>query len=369
MAWINSDDKYHPLAFAKVASVFMSYPDIQWLTGRTNLWNENGNLFCVADSLSVFSRRKFLELNFGKPCIQQESTFWKRSLWEQAGGTLDADASLAGDLELWLRFFRYASIYTVDTFLGGYRRNDGQRGVLYAQEYLEESVTFIQRELALCQMQLAEMPAPPPAITLQRNQLSAFLNNYEIKKCNPNQLKCWCEYTEDLLFMTNLMLENKCAESIQFWLNEVSLFSLIKPRAAVLLSNNLNSLSQLYGLLNDLLLNGNNFVSEEKYEDALLFYRGKTTSSNICNSNGKTTFCLWKMGQLENALGLLPEILKQHVHNSAVVATAVKILIECNATRVAEGLCEEYLSTDPHSSEIASLLKRLKKSLHLQNIY
>jgi len=75
------------------------------------------------------------------------------------------------------------------------------------------------------------------------------------------------------------------------------------------------------------------------------------------------------MGQLENALGLLPEILKQHVHNSAVVATAVKILIECNATRVAEGLCEEYLSTDPHSSEIASLLKRLKKSLHLQNIY
>jgi len=116
----------------------MSYPDIQWLTGRTNLWNENGNLFCVADSLSVFSRRKFLELNFGKPCIQQESTFWKRSLWEQAGGTLDADASLAGDLELWLRFFRYASIYTVDTFLGGYRRNDGQRGVLYAQEYLEE---------------------------------------------------------------------------------------------------------------------------------------------------------------------------------------------------------------------------------------
>jgi len=67
------------------------------------------------------------------------------------------------------------------------------------------------------------------------------------------------------------MLENKCAESIQFWLNEVSLFSLIKPRAAVLLSNNLNSLSQLYGLLNDLLLNGNNFVSEEKYEDALLF--------------------------------------------------------------------------------------------------
>jgi glycosyltransferase involved in cell wall biosynthesis len=34
LAWLNSDDKYCPLAFFKVAHVFLGHPEASWITGR-----------------------------------------------------------------------------------------------------------------------------------------------------------------------------------------------------------------------------------------------------------------------------------------------------------------------------------------------
>jgi len=55
--------------------------------------------------------------------IQQESTFWRRSLWERAGGLLSAEYGPIGDFELWVRFFRHARLYPVDAIIGGYRKH------------------------------------------------------------------------------------------------------------------------------------------------------------------------------------------------------------------------------------------------------
>ena len=53
--------------------------------------------------------------------IQQESVFWKRSLWLKAGSKINTSLKYAGDYELWLRFFRFAKLYSVETVFAGFR--------------------------------------------------------------------------------------------------------------------------------------------------------------------------------------------------------------------------------------------------------
>src|SRR6267378_410537 len=57
--------------------------------------------------------------------IQQESTFWRRSLWDKAGGYLDTDYGAEGDFALWVRFFRHARLHSVNALIGGYRLHEG----------------------------------------------------------------------------------------------------------------------------------------------------------------------------------------------------------------------------------------------------
>ena len=60
---------------------------------------------------------------FNTGYIQQESTFWRRSLWERAGGRIDDSRTMASDFELWLRFFRHARLHPVQALVGGFRHH------------------------------------------------------------------------------------------------------------------------------------------------------------------------------------------------------------------------------------------------------
>lgn len=111
MAWINSDDKYHHHAFFKVAHFFQD-KKVEWLTGRHTFWDRNGELLKVFyGPMPSFCRAKHLQKEYLRICIQQESTFWRRSLWEKAGNCMRRDLGYAGDLELWTRFYRFAPLY------------------------------------------------------------------------------------------------------------------------------------------------------------------------------------------------------------------------------------------------------------------
>lgn len=140
MAWINSDDKYAPWAFKTVADVFSRFPVIEWLTGMHASWNAKGTMVGVA--ADIFFTKKIILNGFyplKKRCfIQQESTFWKRSLWEKAGGSIDENMRLAGDFKLWVSFLKYAKLYKVHAILGGFRAHSGQKTASMMDEYLNE---------------------------------------------------------------------------------------------------------------------------------------------------------------------------------------------------------------------------------------
>lgn len=356
MAWLNSDDKYHPLAFAKVVCAFEKSQEACWLTGRKSFWDAAGNLTQVEDELAVFSRRKFLEGHFNKPYIQQESTFWKRSLWEQAGAALDENISLAGDLELWCRFFRFAQLYTVDALLGGYRFHEGQRGALFADEYRNEAEQCIGRERNLYCDDLLGLAAPPQAITLGRNQLSTAMQKQEIKPLYPSNVGCWCEYTEDLMAICSGLLQERKLAMIKFWENEVSLFSLIKPRTAWLLSDTFSSLNSLESQMREMLEKGEQHEAKGAYSSGLALYRA---AAEIAPGNARVMEhliqCYWKMGDQREALRLLADSLAKHAHDAGVVRIACQLLSSCGAFEQAKGVCNEYLMVNPHDELVCSL--------------
>jgi Glycosyltransferases involved in cell wall biogenesis len=146
MAWLNSDDKYTPWTFSVVAEIFSSFPEIEWLTSVHPVsWNEHGQAVAV-DFTGGFSRHSFLQGNnlpvkgsYGRRWIQQESTFWRRSLWDRAGARLDNSLGLAADFELWARFYDHTDLFGVQALLGGFRSHGAQKSVLYRDRYMAEA--------------------------------------------------------------------------------------------------------------------------------------------------------------------------------------------------------------------------------------
>lgn len=133
MAWINSDDMYHPYAFATIARIYEQFPDVDWLTGIPNSYNFYGGRGGRDIFPDAYSRR-FIEkgyydvkyLKYGFNWIQQESTFWRRSLWEKAGAKLDDRFQYAADFYLWQEFAKHTDLVKVYSFLGGYRSHGDQ---------------------------------------------------------------------------------------------------------------------------------------------------------------------------------------------------------------------------------------------------
>ena len=122
MAWIGSDDMYHANSFYTVADIFSKWPEISWLVGAETHYDETGKTVRTARS-RYFNHIDFLTYRY--KWIQQESTFWRRSIYEKVGG-VNKSFKLAGDFDLWMRFSRFEKMYITDALIGGFRISDNQ---------------------------------------------------------------------------------------------------------------------------------------------------------------------------------------------------------------------------------------------------
>lgn len=144
MGWINSDDMLLPGSLALVNQIFSQFSNVQWITGRATAMLESDVISVVRDA-RPWSWLRFLCGDYRH--IQQESTFWRRELWDQVGAGLSLKYSLANDFELWTRFFQYAHLYTVDSLIGCFRFREGQRSIQFRQQYDQECETILARLL------------------------------------------------------------------------------------------------------------------------------------------------------------------------------------------------------------------------------
>jgi Flp pilus assembly protein TadD/LPS sulfotransferase NodH len=140
MAWINSDDKLHQNCLNTMATVFSGKKDVEWVTGTPNVMNEAGVIKWICTPIPVFSQKNYLHKKYDFPSyIQQEGTFWRRSLWEKAGSRLQTKLQMAGDLELWARFFRYSPLHTLNVCTGCFREHGNQKTAKAMELYRAEA--------------------------------------------------------------------------------------------------------------------------------------------------------------------------------------------------------------------------------------
>lgn len=152
MAWLNADELYMPWTFSNIAQIFCKLKEINWLTSWYPLYLDKEGII-----VRCIRQQGFNKMNFYKGSnlpglgwkasnfIQQESTFWRRQLWELAGGYLDSSLKLAADFELWARFWKYDELYGVANPLGAFRFHDTQKTALYIGEYKNEALMSLNR--------------------------------------------------------------------------------------------------------------------------------------------------------------------------------------------------------------------------------
>ena len=128
LAWLNSSDLFCPWAFHTIALAFYQCPVVQWITTEFLLrWDKNGYIRSCRKSKG-YSRKLFYQNNVN---FQQESTFWRRSLWEKVGAHTDTKYQLAADFDLWARFYQFSELYGINIPLGGNRFHENQRNREY----------------------------------------------------------------------------------------------------------------------------------------------------------------------------------------------------------------------------------------------
>lgn len=128
-AWLNADDKYYHCAVEIVVRIFnKNSKNIEWIAGIPTIYDKNGLIVRVGYPACYF--RRFIRMGLYRGdilgWIQQESTFWRKSLWEKAGG-INFDLQFAGDYDLWVRFSNYSHLYVIPTILGGWRKHQTQK--------------------------------------------------------------------------------------------------------------------------------------------------------------------------------------------------------------------------------------------------
>ena len=139
MAWINAGDILFPGAFHSVNRIFTEFTDCLWLTGFPTVLNAGGSVFPARLIHLERLYRDFEFLNGSTYCVQQESTFFKKSLYDAVGG-ISTEYKLAGDYDLWAKFFQKTKLYVFNCLIGSFRVHSMQLSsdkALYKNELTE----------------------------------------------------------------------------------------------------------------------------------------------------------------------------------------------------------------------------------------
>lgn len=121
VAWLNSDDMYLPGALDQVARALRD-PGVHWCFGQCRIVDEEDAEIRkgIAWYKNRLSRRYSLRWLLVTDFIPQPATFFRRDLFEEAGG-LDPAFQYAMDYELWLRFARLSRPVFIPRDLASFR--------------------------------------------------------------------------------------------------------------------------------------------------------------------------------------------------------------------------------------------------------
>lgn len=139
LGWLNSKNILLPKSLYTLNQIFAQFEEVRWLTGLATTINQEGGIVNVRP----FYKNIYDFLIGHWSVIQQESTFWRRSLWEQAGPLKELDG-WSFDQGLWASFLRHTELYHAQTIFGAYRAIPQAISIQKKDIYLSVTQTIIQ---------------------------------------------------------------------------------------------------------------------------------------------------------------------------------------------------------------------------------
>lgn len=141
MAWLNSDDLLMPGALHRVGEYFAQHPEVDVVYGNRILIDEEdreiGRWVLPAHDDEVLSWADF---------VPQETLFWRRSIWEKAGGRIDESFRFAMDWDLLQRFRSAgARMVRLPEFLGAFRIHEAQKTSAHISDVGTEEMARLRR--------------------------------------------------------------------------------------------------------------------------------------------------------------------------------------------------------------------------------
>ena len=142
LAWLGTGDYYMPWTLSTVRSIFDKNPEIDWISGIPSVGSDNGEIVKTGPLAPIYIQSAIKRGWYRFGCLgglQQESMFWRRTLWEQVNAPqLIRRYRYAGDFHLWKAFATYAPLRTVSSVLATWSYSPDQTGTRMHTRYLEE---------------------------------------------------------------------------------------------------------------------------------------------------------------------------------------------------------------------------------------
>ncbi|MFZ2161789.1 MAG: glycosyltransferase family 2 protein [Sideroxyarcus sp.] len=150
MAWLNSDDILLPGTLACVAEYFCRHPDVDVIYGYRVLIDEDdreiGRWIMPAHDGRILSWEDY---------VPQETIFWRRRIWEKAGGRIDESFRFAMDWNMLVRFRDAGACFVrLPRFLGGFRVHPRQKTSTEISDIGFQEMDRIRRQI------LGRVPLP-----------------------------------------------------------------------------------------------------------------------------------------------------------------------------------------------------------------
>jgi glycosyltransferase involved in cell wall biosynthesis len=141
MAYLNSDDVLLPGALQYVGAFFAQHPEVDVVYGDRIMLDEHdrevGRWILPRHDDRVLRVADF---------VPQETLFWRRRIWEAAGGRVDTSFSYALDWDLLLRFQNAgAHMVHLPRFLGAFRIHETQKTTAALPIGMEEVALLRER--------------------------------------------------------------------------------------------------------------------------------------------------------------------------------------------------------------------------------
>lgn len=141
MSWINADDLVLPGTCGLMARIDTTPTErhIKWVVGSASVMRDSSIIASSPRPNSSETVRHGLADGLHGNWIQQEGTFFRKSVWSQIDIASDfRNLKYAGDWNLWRRFAEKVLLYQVDRPLGVFRLREGQLSAKARADYMAE---------------------------------------------------------------------------------------------------------------------------------------------------------------------------------------------------------------------------------------